>query len=317
VRNGVACACLGLLLLAGLAAARAEESGPTAREKELEQRVWELEKRVLELEKLIQRLGGTEQPDPEQRVRKEGERLAQQDKPGTLRAYWKDGLRFETDDGAFKLEVGGRIQNDWAFMTADGTVEERFGAFEDGTEFRRARLYVSGELYDHLIFKTQYDFAATGDADFKDVYVGLKELPVLGNVKVGHYKEPFGLERLGSSKYLTFLERGLPNAFAPSRNTGIMFYDAECDERMTWALGVFRDTDAFGRNRADGKYSVTGRLTALALYEDEGRELLHVGVGGTATERLTTTRFASRSGRKRILLRGSWIQATWLRTTST
>ncbi len=63
----------------------------------------------------------------------------------------------------------------------------------------------------------QYDFAG-GDADFKDVYVGLKKLPGVGTLKVGHFKEAFGLEELTSSKYITFIERSLPTeAFAPSR----------------------------------------------------------------------------------------------------
>jgi len=139
-------------------------------------------------------------------------------------------------------------------------------------------LYMSGLIYGNVEFKAQYDFAG-GDADFKDVYVGIVDLP-FGNIRVGHFKEPFSLEELTSSKYLTFLERALPNAFAPGRNTGIMLHGnalAHSDPRMTWAVGVFRDTPDDGDVQDDVGYNFTGRVTWLPWYEDSGRTMLHLG----------------------------------------
>ncbi len=243
---------LWLLLVVGTAAARAQE--PDANE-----RVGELERTVQELE---ERLGAMEE---------------EQAQAGTFRAYWKEGLRFDSTDGAFKLKVGGRIQNDWAFFEQDRRLENQVGNMQDGTEFRRARLYISGTVYDRVDFKIQYDFAG-GETEFKDVYLGLNRLPVVGNVRVGHFKEPFGLEVLTSSKYNTFMERGLPNGLPPFRNTGIMFQDHELDERMTWAVGLFRDADSYGDGSGDGEYNVTARVTGLPVYEDEGGRLAHVGI---------------------------------------
>ena len=82
-----------------------------------------------------------------------------------------------------------------------------------------------------------------------------------------------------SSKYITFLERALPNVFAPSRNTGIMLHNVSLNERMTTAIGLFRDTDDYGDNVDDGGYNVTGRITALPIYKDKGASLLHIGAG--------------------------------------
>lgn len=243
---------LWLLLVIGAAAARAQESDTDARVSELERTVQELEERLDAME----------------------EERAQ---AGTFRAYWKEGLRFGTADGAFKLKVGGRIQNDWAFFEQDRKLENQVGNMQDGTEFRRARLYISGTVYDRVEFKAQYDFAG-GETEFKDVYLGLNRLPVVGNVRVGHFKEPFSLEELTSAKYITFMERGLPNGLAPYRNTGIMFQDHELDERMTWAVGLFRDADSDGDGSGDGEYNVTARVTGLAVYEDEGSKLAHFGI---------------------------------------
>jgi phosphate-selective porin OprO/OprP len=243
---------LWLLLVIGTAPARAQESDANARVVELERTLQELEERLDAME----------------------EERAQ---AGTFRAYWNEGLRLDTADGAFKLKIGGRIQNDWAFFEQDRRLENQIGNMQDGTEFRRAWLYISGTVYDRVEFKVQYDFSG-GETDFKDVYLGLNRLPVVGNVRVGHFKEPFSLEELTSSKYTTFMERALPNGLAPSWNTGIMFQDQELDERMTWAVGLFRDADSDGDGSGDGEYNVTARVTGLAVYEDEGSKLAHFGI---------------------------------------
>ena len=204
-------------------------------------------------------------------------------KPEDFRVYWKEGLRFESQDKNFKLKIGGRFYNDWWWSTEDKTIEDDLykGKSETGTDFRTARLYVQGTIYNNVDFKIQYDFASTVNK-FKDVYVELKEIPVVGAFRAGQFKEPFSLEELTSSTNITFMERGLTNRFAPSRHTGLMLHDAELDGRMTWAAGIFRPTDDLGNSTADiepGNYSLTGRLTGLPWYEDNGKKLMHVGVG--------------------------------------
>lgn len=212
---------------------------------------------------------------------KEGKR-----EPNDFRAYWDKGLRFKSEDGNFKLKIGGRIMNDWAWMSENKKLEEESGIGDlvDGTEFRRARLYVAGSIYENIGFKAQYDYE-DGVADFKDVYIELKKIPYLGNLRVGHFKEPYSLEQLTSSKYISFMERNLTDdPFAPERNTGFMFHNHMLDKRVTWAAGVFRNTDAFGDSDIadddnEGQYSFTGRITALPWYAEKGRKLLHVGLG--------------------------------------
>jgi len=196
--------------------------------------------------------------------------------------YWDSGLRFQTGDGKFKFKLGGRIMNDWGWFDEDSDLLRSIGDQVDSTEFRRARLYLSGDIYENIAFKAQYDFASGGRPDFKDVYIQLKKVPVLGNFRVGHFKEPFSLEELTSSKYITFMERSLNNAFAPARNTGFMSYNQALDKRMTWALGVFRNANGWGDSEGDrsteGGYSFSTRITGLPWYEDNGRKLIHTGI---------------------------------------
>ncbi len=196
--------------------------------------------------------------------------------PNIFRVYWKSGLHFETLDKTVKLKLGGRIMNDWAWF-ADSDVGGAIGELEDGTEFRRARIYIAGQICSDITFKAQYDFAG-GDADFKDVWIGMKHIPIVGNVKVGHFKEPFGLEELTSSKYITFMERGLPDMFAPGRSTGFMIYNHGLNKRMTWAVSVFKNsTDSYGDDTGDGDYAYTGRITFLPWYQADDK-LFHIGL---------------------------------------
>jgi phosphate-selective porin OprO/OprP len=75
------------------------------------------------------------------------------------------------------------------------------------------------------------------------------------------------------------MERALPSIFDSDRNTGVMFQNAPCDKRMTWALGIFADTDGGGEFfTSDTNFNVTGRMTGLPLYQDDGRQLIHLGV---------------------------------------
>ena len=221
----------------------------------------EIKQKLSELENRISKLEANQQAQTE---------------PTDLRVYWKEGLNLNTEDGSFKLKIGGRLMTDWFWSSEDDDIKANIGEQEDGVEFRRARLYFSGDIYDNVEYKLQLDFEG-GDADFKDAYLALTDLPI-GKLKIGDFKEPFSLEELTSSNYITFLERALPNAFAPSRNTGIMLHRVASDEKMTAAIGLFRDTDSYGEDSGDdGGYNVTGRITVLPIYEGDGASLLHVG----------------------------------------
>ncbi len=200
-------------------------------------------------------------------------------KKNFLAAYWKDGLRLDSADGQFKLKIGGRIQNDWAVYSTDEELRRQFGRIGDGSEFRRARFFMEGSVYGNIKYKFQYDFASSDP--FKDAYIQIKKVPMAGNFTVGHFKEPFSLEELTSSKYITFMERSLPNVFSSGRNLGVRLNRSFMDKRATAAFGFFRqgnpaDTSStFGNS---GTYNATTRLTMLPWYVEKGRQLVHLGL---------------------------------------
>lgn len=182
------------------------------------------------------------------------------------------------------LTMGGQLIVDTIFFSQDAQSRATVGDADDALDFRRARLYGSGEAYEIFTYAVGFDFAQ-GTADngrpaFIDNWVQVNDLPVLGHVRVGHYFEPFSLERSTSNRNTTFMERSLPDAFAPSRNTGIMTFNQSSDERWWWALGSFHDSDNNGDDAGD-QLGVTadGRFCFRPYYDEPsgGRYFMHLG----------------------------------------
>jgi phosphate-selective porin OprO/OprP len=196
-----------------------------------------------------------------------------------LQPEWKDGLRWKSADGAVSIALGHRIHYDMVFQKGEDALLAALGeSLEDGVEFRRMRLYLSGTLHHATAFKIQYDFAS-GSAVLKDGYVEFRGIPGLGKIRAGQFKEPFSLEELTSSNYISFVERSLTSAFVPSRNTGIMTHNRRGP--VTWTGGIFRDADGTGMSSGSGEYNATGRVTLVPWQEDDGSGLVHLGAAGS------------------------------------
>ncbi|MBE7462811.1 MAG: hypothetical protein HS116_04870 [Planctomycetes bacterium] len=225
----------------------------------------------------------------------------------TFKVFWKEGLKFETADKAFSLALGGRIYNDWGWYSESDEISDIYGEQEDQAYFRAARLEFGGTIYKNTFFKAQYDFSsnAQGSDEFKDVYLGLKNLPWIGTMTIGQFKMPMGLEELTSSKYITFMERSAPTqAFSPSRHVGVQFNNNHFDERLTWAVAAYKlanrdaafaqddqrekiifnnsdpDTDdGFDFRPSDGQanWAIGTRLTGTPYYADKDK-LVHLGL---------------------------------------
>lgn len=176
------------------------------------------------------------------------------------------------------VKVGGRLQTDWTFTTGGEDAEAALGSsFEDGTEIRRARLGVYGDLATELAYKLEMDFAGDKNA-FTDAFLEYTGCS-WGDVKFGHFKEPFSLEEQTSSRFITFLERSSPAAaFAPARNAGLMMSNG--NDQITWAGGFFRETDDFAKTSNEA-WSATGRFVYRPWFADEGKRLAHLGVAAS------------------------------------
>ncbi len=211
------------------------------------------------------------------------------------KAAEKEAAEKKKASGRPGVSVFGRLQMDGFNFDQNARSRDQVGHARNGVEFRRARIGVRGDFAEVFEYQVEVDFA-NRDADqvintngqstaFKDTYIAMKELPLFGAVRVGHYKEPFGLEQLTSDNFPTFLERSLGDegGFVPARNPGVMAYDHTENERATWAIGAFvadsADQPVIYQND-DGGCALTMRGTWLPWYDEasQGRGLLHTGL---------------------------------------
>lgn len=233
--------------------------------------------------------------------------------PLAMSGTWKNGLSFSTQAKDFQVHVGGRVQFDTAWFDApeniqtDPTLSNRYA---DGVGFRRVRLKVDGKMYDFIEWAAQFDIVNSEKISGRafdvpvptDLWWTFTELPVVGNIRVGNQKEPIGFEHLVSSRFLPFMERSynqdsFNGAFNNGFTPGISAYDTICDERGTFAIGLFKPTNnGYAAATSNGDYAVTSRLTWLPYYEDDGRELLHLGISGRLASAYDhTMRFRTRN----------------------
>ncbi len=153
------------------------------------------------------------------------------------------------------------------------------GDIQDGAAFRRARLAAIGDAWENVRYFLEMDFAFPGRPSFMDVWLEMHELDRLGNLRVGQFRHPIGMDGLTSVKELTFLERALPFAFLPFRQIGLMAHDMWANESATWAVSAFRyPSDTFGGNVGDdGGYGLATRWTWLLVDDPQSDRLLHIG----------------------------------------
>ncbi len=172
------------------------------------------------------------------------------------------GLEVRSADGGWSLRLGGKLQFDRARGTG---------------EVRRSRLDLRGRAAGLLDWRASADFRQDSGAELRDLYLEVETGP-LGELRLGHFRQPYGLENRGSSSGFTFFERSVANALSPARDAGLMLHDRWSDG--TWAVGAFREThsDAFGVDSGDAAdRSLSGRVTWLPLDEEDGARLVHFG----------------------------------------
>jgi phosphate-selective porin OprO/OprP len=198
--------------------------------------------------------------------------LAEATKPSDVEIQVKGGVTVKTRDGKFSTKIGGRVQADAVTYSGDPTIG-------DGTEIRRARMYLDGVMYTDWAYKLEYDFASTGAngkgiADAFLAYSGFDDL----EIKVGHFKDPFSLEQLTSDNNVSFTERSLASAFTVARHIGAMISTKQ--QHWSLAAGVFGDslTATNGTNHdQDEGWGLGARATFAPI--NGKNKVVHFGLG--------------------------------------
>ncbi|WP_394696723.1 OprO/OprP family phosphate-selective porin [Pseudoxanthomonas japonensis] len=217
---------------------------------------------------------------------------------GSPKIDTKGGVKVTSADGKFEASIGGRIHFDtYAF---DRDLASTTGT----TEFRRARLTLSGKAYG-WDYKMENDFGAGGGLEgFRDVYIAKSALG--GKFTIGHFKPYRAMEELTSSNELLTMER--PFASATGLFSGRQFQQGvgylRAGENYTAGLSVFNLRGASGtRNEGMG---AAGRVTFAPINTDNST--LHFGAWYSfednnqgSADLVATSNYAGRRGPSQVI----------------
>lgn len=134
-----------------------------------------------------------------------------------------------------------------------------------GTELRRAR--VQGELEWGDDWKAKLGIDVSDSLKLKDAYIRYKGWD-WANLTIGQQKEPFGLEKLTSSRNTFMIERSMvTEALAPGRTFGAQLSGSV--SQLNWQVGLFQESSD------EQATAVTGRL--VWSDSDEDGNFYHLG----------------------------------------
>ncbi|MFM8708627.1 MAG: OprO/OprP family phosphate-selective porin, partial [Planctomycetia bacterium] len=282
------------------------------------QRIAELEARLKSLEKkAADAVEPLPAPKADKAKKDEKDKKDEKKEPyevGTdkaLKDTWKDGFQAESANKDFRVKFGGRTQVDAvAFSAAPGPNQSPTkGGLDPGladtVNLRRGRFRVEGRMYELYDWACEYDFVNQINVNNEtfpterdsgpltavtDLWMQVREVPILGTIRVGNQKDPYGYEHLTSSRWLNFMERSFAqdafegpfnNGFVP----GIQVMNSNEEGDIGWQVGQFKNTsNPFGYSNSSGGSMTVGRLVYLPVFEDEGRKLVHLAVSGRTME---------------------------------
>jgi len=202
-----------------------------------------------------------------------------------------------------ELKMSGKIGAKFAVDAAGYVTSKDFQDFDGGVQLRRARIYGKGDCILVLPVSYQLEVGYVPDQFYiEESYLAFKDLRYIGELKIGQFQAPMGLDVVTSSRDITFMEPAAPiQALAPGVNAGLQMGRPFANGRATWALGFFTDGvgSDFGDASKDYGRAIT-RLTCLPIYvpdtnQPESPRLLHLGLSANILYSANSTvRYRSR-----------------------
>jgi len=208
-------------------------------------------------------------------------------------------LFFESENGDFQWWFDSRIQVDGAIYN------ENLNEMSNGIILRRATFALKAVLFRDWQAELDVDFgeavSTKSQTDFRDMWIKYTFPKVNLSLQVGNFKEPFGMERLNSSRLLTFLERSAgSNAFPLGRRIGGSARYWTNFGQVTAAIMGHELGTRVDKGQKDEGYS-TNLRTSIAPINNYGNNL-HIGLAGsykipdvTSELRLNTIEISART----------------------
>ncbi|MFZ4647113.1 MAG: OprO/OprP family phosphate-selective porin [Gemmataceae bacterium] len=219
-----------------------------------------------------------------------------------LKVFWgKDGrLMFKSEDRNFIAHIGGFFQLDASYYSVSDSVQQLLPdrGLLAGSDMRRARLRSDGVCWNVVEWVMEIDFSRASDTTkdiisdpvpnvyINNMYIGLIDLPVFGNVRVGHIKEDLSFYNASSGRNIPFMER--PNVWDAIEDpyifdNGIMMSRTYLDDLLYVSLGLFMT------NTRTGAFTVSPgaplafdvRVCYMPIYNEEDQHWMNIGATGS------------------------------------
>ena len=213
-----------------------------------------------------------------------GGALAQQAEAGVSRWDFvmegRPSVRFAE---ALRVDLTGLLDFEW--RGSDGRLP-------DDAEFGRKRLGIDGRLFDVLAFEVERDLGDDHDP-WRDVFAEWRQYRAL-RVRGGHFKIPFGAERLSSIRSLEFVRRSVvTETLTAERDTGVELSGRLAGDTVSYMAGAFRhdgssspeglDDDGDEAGQWSGRNTVAGRLVVAPFARSGPRPMRRLAVGAGYT----------------------------------
>ena len=172
---------------------------------------------------------------------------------------------FHSTDDLFHLHIGGAGQIDSVWLIGPTTTFNSPSGGTSGvgnaaaTQLRRAVLQADGDIFGQFDYFVQFDFAnasndnsglqppsfsnLTSSPAPLNIWMQVRDVPILGNVRFGNQVKPIGMENNTASTFLPFMERSdnhdaFYGAFDNGYALGVSARNWTESERMTWQFGA-------------------------------------------------------------------------------
>ena len=190
--------------------------------------------------------------------------------------------RLHLEEGKMTAKIGAKF----AFDGGTYVTGNEFTGFNAGVELRRARIYAMGDCI--LVLPVSYELEIgyiPNQFYIENSYVAFRNISWIGDLKLGQYQAPMGLDVVTSARDSTFMETAAPlEALAPGVNAGIQIGQPVLHQRATWKLGLFTGGVGQDVGEASKDYGrAITRLTVLPIYtadpdRPDSTRLLHLGL---------------------------------------
>jgi phosphate-selective porin OprO/OprP len=197
----------------------------------------------------------------------------------------KDGaFTLESANGRNSISLTGRMHLDYRDSSIDGselgggrTEDRDTASLADQFELRRARLGVKGKFANDFKYEVVGNLPGTATIDV--AFLDFAKYDAV-QLRVGKFKQPFGLEQLTSSNNIGLMERSYVDQTVPGKKIGFQVMGSP-KAGFTYALSSFQNHDVERDISGGDRLSAAARGT-INFAEIMGNKemIMHVGLAG-------------------------------------